>query len=100
MAKSWSAASFSVQTASRAAQRSPSRADVNPIANNVVYAIALQSDGMILVGGLFNGLNSIGGQTSYPRLAQPAADVQSEPEWLCICNRRAIGRQGFGERQL
>ncbi|MGI8604664.1 MAG: hypothetical protein ACR2OZ_16960 [Verrucomicrobiales bacterium] len=35
--------------------------DPNP--NNVVLSIAVQSDGKILVGGLFNGVNSIGGQT-------------------------------------
>ena len=34
----------------------------NPSANNSVYAIALQADGKILVGGFFNGANSIGGQ--------------------------------------
>jgi uncharacterized delta-60 repeat protein len=34
----------------------------NPNANGVVFAIALQSDGKILVGGNFNGANSIGGQ--------------------------------------
>ena len=35
----------------------------NPNANGVVYAIAVQADGKILVGGFFNGANSIGGQT-------------------------------------
>jgi uncharacterized delta-60 repeat protein len=35
----------------------------NPNANNSVYAIALQADGKILVGGTFSGANSIGGQT-------------------------------------
>ena len=35
----------------------------NPNANGDVYAIALQNDGKILVGGNFNGANSIGGQT-------------------------------------
>ena len=35
----------------------------DPNANNAVYAIALQADGKILVGGDFNGANSIGGQT-------------------------------------
>ena len=34
----------------------------NPNANNVVRTIAVQADGRILVGGAFNGLNSIGGQ--------------------------------------
>ncbi len=34
----------------------------NPNANNTVYAIAVQADGKILVGGYFTG-NSIGGQT-------------------------------------
>src|SRR5436190_1728828 len=34
----------------------------NPDASNAVYAIALQADGKILAGGLFNGANSIGGQ--------------------------------------
>ena len=34
----------------------------DPNANNSVYAIALQADGKILVGGAFSGANSIGGQ--------------------------------------
>ncbi len=34
----------------------------NPNANGEVDAIALQADGKILVGGYFNGANSIGGQ--------------------------------------
>ncbi|HKP05056.1 MAG TPA: hypothetical protein VJU77_17020 [Chthoniobacterales bacterium] len=35
----------------------------NPNANGDVRSIALQADGKILVGGFFNGTNSIGGQT-------------------------------------
>jgi uncharacterized delta-60 repeat protein len=35
----------------------------DPNANNEVLSIAVQSDGKILVGGFFNGLNSIGGAT-------------------------------------
>ncbi len=35
----------------------------NPSANDIVLAIAPQTDGKILVGGNFNGANSIGGQT-------------------------------------
>jgi uncharacterized delta-60 repeat protein len=35
----------------------------NPNANNAVQAIAVQSDGKIVVGGQFSGANSIGGQT-------------------------------------
>jgi uncharacterized delta-60 repeat protein len=35
----------------------------NPNANNTVRSIAVQTDGKILVGGDFNGVNSIGGQT-------------------------------------
>ena len=35
----------------------------DPNANNVVYSIAVQADGKILVGGDFHGANSIGGQT-------------------------------------
>ena len=35
----------------------------NPNANNLVYAITVQTDGKILVGGVFNGMNSIGGAT-------------------------------------
>ena len=34
----------------------------NPNANNLVTSVALQADGKILVGGDFNGANSIGGQ--------------------------------------
>ena len=35
----------------------------NPNANDDVYSIAVQADGKILAGGVFNGANSIGGQT-------------------------------------
>jgi len=35
----------------------------DPNANAEVYTIAVQADGKILVGGSFNGANSIGGQT-------------------------------------
>src|SRR5437588_5619275 len=35
----------------------------DPNANDLVYSIAVQADGKILAGGLFNGPNSIGGQT-------------------------------------
>jgi uncharacterized delta-60 repeat protein len=35
----------------------------NPNANTFVHSIAVQADGKILVGGAFNGTNSIGGQT-------------------------------------
>ena len=35
----------------------------DPDANLPVFAVAMQSDGKIVVGGLFNGANSIGGQT-------------------------------------
>ena len=35
----------------------------DPNANSDVYAIAIQADGKILVGGNFSGANSIGGQT-------------------------------------
>ncbi len=34
----------------------------NPNANGAVQAIAVQADGKVLVGGSFNGANSIGGQ--------------------------------------
>ena len=34
----------------------------NPNANGLVYSIVVQADGKILVGGDFNGANSIGGQ--------------------------------------
>ena len=35
----------------------------NPNANGCLSSIAVQADGKILVGGFFNGANSIGGQT-------------------------------------
>ena len=35
----------------------------NPNANDTVQSIAVQADGKILVGGYFNGANSIGGQS-------------------------------------
>jgi uncharacterized delta-60 repeat protein len=35
----------------------------DPNANNTVNAISLQADGKIVVGGVFSGTNSIGGQT-------------------------------------
>ena len=35
----------------------------NPNANSTILSIAVQADGKILVGGTFDGANSIGGQT-------------------------------------
>jgi uncharacterized delta-60 repeat protein len=35
----------------------------DPNANSVVFSIAVQADGKILAGGLFNGANSVGGAT-------------------------------------
>lgn len=45
----------------------------NPNANSAVYAIALQPDGKILVGGFFSGANSVGTQTRN-RIARLNAD--------------------------
>ena len=45
----------------------------NPNANNTVFAIVVQADGRILVGGFFNGLNSIGG-ASRNRIARLNSD--------------------------
>ena len=51
----------------------------DPNANNVVYAIAVQADGKILVGGGFSGANSIGGQTRgiFARLSNDTAALQN-----------------------
>src|SRR6185436_6343914 len=52
------------QTRNRIARLDPSTGaadSFNPNANFGVFTIALQTDGKILVGGDFNGANSIGG---------------------------------------
>ena len=70
----------------------------DPNANNIVYSIAVQADGKILVGGSFT---NIGGQTrnyiarldAATGLADsfdPNANIQ------CLFNRGAAGRQDFG----
>ena len=38
----------------------------NPNANSTVFSIVVQADGKILVGGAFNGANSIGGADAQP----------------------------------
>jgi uncharacterized delta-60 repeat protein len=45
----------------------------DPNANGTIYAIVVQADGKILVGGRFSGANSIGGQTRN-RIARLNAD--------------------------
>ena len=48
----------------------------NPNANSGVRSIAVQPDGKILAGGLFNGANSIGGQTrNYLARLDPATGL-------------------------
>ena len=48
----------------------------NPNANNTVNAIVVQADGKILVGGTFNGANSIGGQArDYMARLNPATGL-------------------------
>ncbi len=56
------------QTRNRIARLDPGTGfadSFDPNANNNVYAIAIQADGKILVGGNFAGGNSIGGQTRW-----------------------------------
>ncbi len=50
----------------------------DPNANNLVFAIAMQADGKILAGGVFNGANSVGGQTRnyFARLTNDTAAQQ------------------------
>jgi uncharacterized delta-60 repeat protein len=53
------------QTRNRIARLDPATGaadSFDPNANNLVESIAVQADGKILVGGFFNGANSIGGQ--------------------------------------
>ncbi len=77
----------------------------DPNANGTVYSIAVQTDGKILVGGAFNGVNSIGGQMRN-RIARLDADhrpggfVQPKRERQCSYNRGADGRQDPGGRRF
>ena len=52
----------------------------DPNANGDVRAIAIQTDGMILVGGDFQGTNSIGGQTR-SRIARLDATTGAADSW-------------------
>ena len=51
----------------------------NPNANSAVYSIAVQADGKVLVGGFFNGANSIGGQPRniFARLSNDTVALQN-----------------------
>ena len=75
----------------------------NPNANSVVFSIAVQADGKILVGGGFR--NSIGGQTRncIARLDATTGLADSfdpNANECCLCNRGAGGRQDFSGRQF
>ena len=75
----------------------------NPNANDDVYAIAVQADGKILVGGDFD--DSIGGQTRN-RIARLDATTGLADSFdpnanvPCLFNRGAGGRQDFGGRRF
>ena len=49
----------------------------DPNTNSNVLSIAVQADGKILVGGLFSGTNSIGGQMRNYMMARPAWLIRS-----------------------
>lgn len=51
----------------------------DPSANNLVFSVAVQADGKILGGGIFNGANSIGGQARdfFARLSNDTAALQN-----------------------
>jgi uncharacterized delta-60 repeat protein len=51
----------------------------DPNSNSYVHSIAVQADGKILVGGFFNGANSIGGQQRFlfARLSNDTAALQN-----------------------
>ena len=51
----------------------------DPNANNLVFSMALQPDGKVLAGGVFNGANSIGGQARnfFARLTNDTAALQN-----------------------
>ena len=74
----------------------------NPNANDAVYAIAVQADGKILVGGVFT---SIGGQTRN-RIARLDATTGLADSFdpnandACLFNRGAGGRQDFSGRRF
>ena len=74
----------------------------NPNANGTVYAIAVQADGKILVGGDFT---SIGGQTRN-RIARLDATTgladsfDPNANGPCLFNRGAGGRQDFSGRRF
>ena len=77
----------------------------NPNANGVVDSIAVQADGKVLVGGAFNGANSIGGQTRnyIARLdattgAADSFDPNANGAVYVSCG--ADGRQDFGGRRV
>ena len=60
------ASSIGGQTRNRIARLDPTTGladSFDPNANDDIYSIVLQADGKILMGGAFQGLNSIGGQT-------------------------------------
>ncbi len=70
----------------------------NPNANNTVYAIALQADGKILVGGTFAGASSVGGQ-SRNRIARldPATGLADSFNPNANAEVRAIAVQADGK---
>src|SRR5882724_9622960 len=73
----------------------------DPNANGVVYAIAVQLDGKIVVGGDFNGLNSIGGVTGQTRnrIARLTADGTLDTAFAGNANNtvRSIAVQPDGQ---
>ncbi len=77
----------------------------NPNAGGPVTSIALQADGKILVGGDFNGTNSIGGETRNRIARLDAAtgladSFDPNAESRCSCDRGAARWQDSGGRQF
>ena len=70
----------------------------DPNANNIVFSIGLQSDGKILAGGVFNGANSIGGQTRnyFARLSKDTPALQN----LNVFNQGATWTLGGSSPQF
>jgi len=58
--------------------RRDARYCLSPNANAAVFSIALQPDGKILVGGIFNGANSIGGQGTESHRRLNATTVRAD----------------------
>jgi uncharacterized delta-60 repeat protein len=69
-----------------------------PNAHSIVYAIATQADGTILVGGAFSGTNSIGGQTrNYIARLDPATGLADSFNPNATAQVNAVAVQADGK---